>query len=272
MKRQLNFLFILISIITFSCGTPEVCKQKTVVHVLLDVTTASDFPAILPKSASDIFIDGFGVKKDGNMITWKDDGDFMYVHTGDVHVYPISSDITKEPISINVGEQAADQIPKRAMVNSRLKSAYSDLKQELTGLDQAFEVNHEESEVWRSITHQATLLSQYDDVDRKILIIMTDLLENSSLASFYALENIPHHRKYKEHASYEKMNEDTSLARLDGVEIYLVGQISNDPKEKQLFSKAKKFWVAVLKDQGAKVSYTTKLNIVPPKNEGPCEF
>lgn len=95
--------------------------------------------------------------------------------------------------------------------------------------------------------HLPTLITS--SADKKVLLIFSDLIQNSNTISFYKYRKNPEALQQDYPAIAEKLQQDCPFGPLNGIEIIVVHL--PDKKDDELFTASKKFWIQYFQDQGA---------------------
>lgn len=86
---------------------------------------------------------------------------------------------------------------------------------------------------------------------RKVLVLYSDLLENSETASFYKEDQLSEAVKNTDSFYDNKLKTKCALPNLQGVEMYL--NVMREAKSDVRISKAEQFWIRLLESQGGVV-------------------
>lgn len=133
--------------------------------------------------------------------------------------------------------------------NSLIKDYIKDIQQDIKEAQNLpFEKNH--SLVFETITHELQLLQQ-SEAARKMLIITSDLIENSAWLSLYEAENY-HLLLHETEHIFELYKERFTPMDLSGIEVYFTYQ-ANNYQEGKTYEKLVDIYKKLLEENGAKV-------------------
>jgi len=97
------------------------------------------------------------------------------------------------------------------------------------------------------------------EAKHKVLVIYSDMMENSYLSNFYEKSIIKELQNTPEEIQ-QQFEKAVSIGDLKGIEIYIIYQASNN-EESRVFTIVSKFYKKLLEDKGAKVSITANINL-----------
>lgn len=107
----------------------------------------------------------------------------------------------------------------------------------------------DKSKIYQNICRELNSLARIDDKHKKVMIVFSDMLENSELLSFYKTDTDALISQIDE---FEKntLSIDCSLPSLDKVEFYIVSNRNKGNDEK--INKAERFWKALFNSKNVK--------------------
>jgi len=118
-------------------------------------------------------------------------------------------------------------------------------------------VGEENSSVYIPIARELNRLHE-SNANKKILLIYSDLMENTTEMSFYKKEKLNLLKTNPESVS-KYFETQMSLKNLNGITIYMIFQ-PNDIKEDQQFKIVSEFYKNLLKRKGAEVQISANIN------------
>lgn len=224
--------------------------ERVVVYVLEDVTNPDvGYQQYVPKTWGKVLTKSFEIEQNKKgFYHFKDAPKY-----GQINFYPINGEVT--PIDHTV-EIPIIESTSPILKSNEIKKLFPEVKEGFKHFTDQFDQKHSGTEFYRSLVQQTARLSSLDvgENGRKIMIIYSDLLENSDLAKFYNAKNIPSCKEIGRSEVYEKLKSEMKLKRLEGIEFYIVSRINAKALgEKKLFIKAAQFWKCLLEGFGADV-------------------
>ncbi len=114
-----------------------------------------------------------------------------------------------------------------------------------------------QSSVYLAIARELNYLSQ-KKVDRKYLLLYSDLMENTSELSFYSTQSMLWLKDYPDSVR-DHLNKLQNLNNLTGITVIIIYQPEN-PAQDQIFRVVSEFYRKLLEEKGATVTITANLN------------
>jgi hypothetical protein len=238
MRTILLIIFIIaITIFIAGCLNIEGTEKTIEVVVIRDVT---DSMKVIPKS--DEIVPQFGLDRE----MW-DGGIFRLVDLTDVsynHTYEASLSI-ENPLLTNSFKRR-DKVKK---FYSEISKVISDASQEKIGKDN--------SSIYFSIAKELNKLSQSSS-DKKIMLVYSDLIENTEQMSFYDPKIFDLLDKNTDQIK-EYFESQMELKNLNGIKIYLIYQPLN-MMDDVVHKWVTKLYKTILESKGATVEITANIN------------
>ena len=139
----------------------------------------------------------------------------------------------------------------------KVKKFYADVNKILSDIS-IQTVGRDYSSVYFPIAKELNRLSQSNST-KKILLIYSDLMENTDEMSFYTKENI-NLLKSNPEVIRKYFENSVSLENLSGINIYIIFQ-PNGISEDEQFKLASKFYKDLFESKGATVEITASVNL-----------
>ncbi|WP_346862875.1 hypothetical protein [uncultured Draconibacterium sp.] len=250
MKRtRIIFLTFALFTLLLSCKTET--PQNTAISVLIDVTDErfkdENFIAEnLPKFLTLMKLD-------------KETGGFS---GGEIKLSLINevSDSRSKSIKIEVGETGMmGENPLNR--KDQVERFYNDLNQAFVSLLESADWGTDASKIYQKVTRECIKMNR-TVADRKYLIIYSDMLENSSLFSFYGTNwknQIEKMTTEPEKTLGQLAKNGPALPDLSAFEIYIIATRTSGNDEK--INLSEQFWTSLFEYQGATVTFSSGLEI-----------
>lgn len=235
MKITITILLISIAVLITACQTTKTTTTESV--VLMDITDKS---LVSPKADEIVKLYDFDKSK------WNG-GVFRFSDISQVSINP-----TQEA-SINAGNQWLSNEFQRKDEIKLFENSIADI---ITKAEQGT-TSQNKSSVYLPIANELNLLSQ-NKSEKRILIIYSDLFENTESLSFYRKKDFEK-LKTKPEQIQKSLEEQASINSLSGIEIYFIYQ-PGDSKSDVNFQIVSGFYKKLLEDKGAKVNISANLN------------
>ena len=129
---------------------------------------------------------------------------------------------------------------------------------EIIGSSIKEETRKSNSSLYIPIANELNKLSQ-NKSDKRVLVIYSDLMENTPDLSFYRKRDFELLKINPEQVQ-KQLEKLAVLNSLSGIEVYFIYQPS-DTKSDQIFQTISQFYKKLLEDRGAKVTISANLNI-----------
>jgi hypothetical protein len=127
---------------------------------------------------------------------------------------------------------------------------HSKVKQMMTEKLSSAEIDKNYSKIFIKLCKSLNSL-QSAPAARKVLVLYSDLLENSETASFYKEDQLSEAVNNADSFYNNKLKAKCTLPDLSGMEIYL--NVMREAKADVRISKAEQFWTRLLESQGGVV-------------------
>jgi hypothetical protein len=232
----LAIILLSLAIIFTACTRPKT-RKITAVAGLLDVT---DKNVPKPDIAGILKLYGFDEDK------WNG-GMFNFSALTRVSLNP------KEYIHIS---QANEWLSNSYHRDKEIKAFKNNMSNIITNLEQS-EAGQENSSIYQPMANELNKLSQGQAASRKILLVYSDLLENTAQLSYYNQKDLSRLIKEPE-ALTEQLEQIQAIDDLTGIEVYFIYQ-PQDSKSDAVFGLVSGFYKSLLESKNAKVTITAKL-------------
>lgn len=247
--RNTLFPLFIVVLLFFSCKTET--PQNTSISVLIDVTDE--------RFKDENFIDENLPKFLSLMKLDKESGGYS---GGEIKLSLINevSDSKSKTIKIAVGENG---MLGENPLNRRddIKRFYNEVEQSFTSILGNADWGTNASKIYQKVTRECIKMHR-TDADRKYLIIYSDMLENSSLFSFYGQnwkKQIEKMMTEPEETIELLAKKGPSLPDLSDFVIYIIATRTSGNDEK--INLCEQFWTTLFEFQGASVTFNSGLEI-----------
>jgi hypothetical protein len=116
-----------------------------------------------------------------------------------------------------------------------------------------------QSKIYQNICREINKLSNSPSNNKKVMIIFSDMLENSELFSFYRDKEIENLSKNIGNLVEKKLDKECPLPNLEGIKIFVV--TSRKPETDTLINKAEIFWKELFRRKNGAASFDSELDI-----------
>lgn len=148
--------------------------------------------------------------------------------------------IIKHPSAAESLAMPAIRYEAESFLKNRRRVQEMNIKRSLNALS-AFQdmilINEDETPILEVLSSAPTLLANFP-ADRKIVVLLSDMMESSKATIDFDSERMPLTAK-KAESTLKKLAAENSISNLKGVKIYIAGARDKDPKR---FGIVKKFW------------------------------
>jgi hypothetical protein len=248
MKIKVTIIVLFFLIILFSCSKEK--EKYTDVYVFIDVTDSTslqtdNYQSSIPEILKAIGIDTISGGYSG--------GEVKFFLIDDI------SNSKSEKIVIKRGNPGVlGQNPFDRM--DEINNFKNGLKNQLDKILRNAEWDRNQSKIYQNICRELSSLHSAEG-EKKIIIIFSDMLENSSIFSFYGsrMDKIKSYINNIEGVYDKILSKDCAIQDLSGIEIYMIAQrtVENDEK----VNLAEKFWTALFEYKNADVHFDSELDI-----------
>ena len=245
-----QILYLLMSSLLFSCTktTVDSTIQSCCVSLIDDRT---DSFALSIEADPILRLFGFSENKEK-------EATLRYVLITDKKLNPINTFHLEDGISTE-RENKNDIVQFREQL---IRSFYKQIRKGLHQADQPIAKSYQHSECFYTITSELTALSQSKSTER-ILIVYSDLQENSDLFNCYSIKGYRMLIDYREKVKSLFDNSKHLPDNLKGIRVYFVFQ-PNTRQEDNTYLSMFRVYKSLLKERGAIVSYqATSKNYLP---------
>jgi len=151
-----------------------------------------------------------------------------------------------------LGENPFDRMDEIKQFRKELKTGINELIGQVNWKTKESKIYQN---VCRELKHLAT-----KKADQKVVIIFSDMRENSSLFSFYGHKGarIEQMTKNIEETHDNLLAKDCELPNLEGIDIYIVSPRNQEIDEQ--INKAERFWTKLFEYKNAKVNFDSELD------------
>ncbi len=234
MKKTIA-IFLMILFTTTGCNTQE--GQTAELVYMRDITSSMTDQQIQKIEVNSYY------DLETNM--WNG-GIFRHVNISDVS-YNYTSEVSIKPDN----EWTANELKRKEEVKSFFEGISKIIKETST-----VKSPKNNSSVYNSIARQLNRLSQSHS-QRKVIIINSDLLENTNLLSFYK-QKVINTIKANPDSITNLLNAQVELQNLEGIKVYLIYQPVN-MLDDQRYKIVSDFYKKMLEDKGARVEISANL-------------
>lgn len=205
----------------------------TTTYIFVDITGEDSTKDVLTETQIDEIMESMGMTKGGSAFNG---GTVKIMLINDISMNKsVTMELPKGNSNFGNGETAQS----RALKIRKFKEEISKKsKQFLTGLVSG----KDESEIYRNLCKQLKILKD-DKVDKKNIIIFSDMLENSPIFSLYG-------KATNYDSTIEKANKECSFPTMEEINLYVVPPVNI--KNKNLVNNAEKFWTKLFESKNVK--------------------
>lgn len=252
--KSISIIFIFLCLLT-SCTTEKI--ENTDVYLFMDTSSQLNRDQELLTSSIPAILNKIGVS---DMKGGLSGGQVKLFLLGEVSRSPYKT------ISIESGEGGLmDERSNRYIRSDEVKSFKAEI---VTAIETAIETEdwgRSNTKIYQQLCREFRSLKA-SNADHKVVVIFSDMLENSDLFSFYNEEGKPGLRQVKgwlkDQAALTKavgnLSADCAFPNLDDIEIHIVSNRSK--KTDELINVAEQFWTRMFTMKGArKVSHGAEL-------------
>ncbi|MBN1822019.1 MAG: hypothetical protein JW833_14960 [Prolixibacteraceae bacterium] len=250
MKTISSVLFLIAIILVSSCK--KEVPPTTGITVLIDVSDE--------KFRSPDFVSGNTASILKIMKIDNDEGKFA---GGSVKFSLINdiSDSQSQQVSLKTGKPGL--MGENPLIrNDEVNKFISDIESVFTKTVNSAEWGTDESKIYQKVARELNNLNEQES-DRKVLIIYSDMLENSSLFSFYGPNAKTAIEKYiaTPNETLEEFSRSApKINTLNNIGIIIITNRNNE--NDNLVNLSERFWTAMFSNLGATVSFSSSLNQV----------
>jgi len=249
MKQTATLIVLFLFIVFYSCNT-EQAEKYTDVYVFIDITDSASVQASTYQSSIPEILKTIGVDTSSGGYSG---GEVKFFLINDISNSQSEKIVLKRGNKGLLGQNPFDRLDE-------IKDFQSSLKKQLDKILRNADWEKSQSKIYQNLCRELANLKSAPG-DKKIAIVFSDMLENSSLFSFYetGISKVSGYVKDIEGTYETLLSKDCSLPELSEIDIYLIAHrtVENDEK----INLAEKFWSALFEFKKAKVRFDSELDI-----------
>jgi hypothetical protein len=247
-KLRIISIFLVVLVLT-SCWEEGTFSH---IYILIDVTDEklkTNYKSSLESSSAQI-LKTIGIKSDAE--------GYPGAGGGEVKVFTIN-DVSNSPsqsVPLEKGSGALSE--NEHLRQQKIKTFVAQLNKVFDGI---LKVNWEkkQSKIYQNICHGLNKISENPSDHKKVLVVYSDMIENSDLFSLYDAKEIENLTKNVGDLYEKKLKKECALPDLKGINIYVVTSRTFD-NDGQI-SQAKRFWNELFRLKNGAAIFDSELNI-----------
>jgi len=242
-----NFILALLTLFSI-CGCHNGKEQYTSIYLFIDVTDTifknpetylSDIPIIIKEIGIDTIRGGF--------------------NGGEVKMFLLNNVSQTKSVTVKLNKGISGLLGQNELDRmDEIKTFYKKLNQGINDLLASIEFQREQSKIYQNICRELNTLSNTHS-DKKIVIIYSDMLENSNLFTFYG--EISKIQSYINdiNSAMQELSKDCSLPELSAIDVHIVTIRTKETDEK--INLAEQFWTKLFMSKNCQVTFDVELNL-----------